>query len=467
MASHRTCIICGAPAKSNEHIFPAALGGRRTNRGIYCHDHNIAFGRLVTRLETQLAMMNGALEVRPDRKDKAKPYIFKDGDTRYRLIGADIQIDMPPPLDKAQLKSDMEIQLAVPSMDVAQRWVEENQSDKVRIEIKQAGAARTHYRTEGNRIRLAFGGCDFLQAVGYLALTFFAHSFPGAARQEGLKPFKAMLQRELKNDKANWQDELVWWDGRETSSVVGANPHEFGHVLAVGICGTTARAYAYVSFFSCLSFGVDLGAVEYDGEPRTVCTFINPLAERAGDSVTVAQDDVFNAEIGKPGICLHDMMHSGRAVKAVGRFQEKLHLRNAWEIVDAIMPRVPKQPSSEGLERFSEIVREHGQPLLNLLGVVVTGVSQEFTNYDHAQRALNKMVAKDESQDNGLAPEAWQALQESMKVIALAMHEIHLEGALDPQAVLSLFFGQPGIALITCKVVLPALLSLSPEKSLT
>lgn len=206
-------------------------------------------------------------------------------------------------------------------------------------------------------------------------------------------------------------------------------------------------------------------AVEYDGELRTVCTFINPLAERAEDSVTVAQEDAFNTEIGKPGLCLHDMMHSGEAVQAVGRFQQKLHLRNAWKIVDAIMPRVPKQLSSEGLERFSEIARENGQPLLNLLGVVVTGVAQEFTKYDHVQRALKKMVAKDETQDNGLAPEAWQALQESMKVIALAMHDIHLEGALEPKVVLSLFFGQPGIALITCKVVLPALLSLSPEES--
>ena len=73
MATNRACNICGEPAKSNEHIFPAALGGRRTNRGIYCHDHNTSFGKLVARLEPQLAMMNGALEVRPDRKDKANP----------------------------------------------------------------------------------------------------------------------------------------------------------------------------------------------------------------------------------------------------------------------------------------------------------------------------------------------------------------------------------------------------------
>jgi hypothetical protein len=39
----RTCIICGNRAGSAEHIFPAGLGGRRTNRGIYCGPHNNGF----------------------------------------------------------------------------------------------------------------------------------------------------------------------------------------------------------------------------------------------------------------------------------------------------------------------------------------------------------------------------------------------------------------------------------------
>ncbi|HKY52938.1 MAG TPA: hypothetical protein VJM08_01480, partial [Anaerolineales bacterium] len=286
MTTSRVCIICGEPAKSNEHIFPAALGGRRTNRGIYCHDHNIGFGKLVTRLEAQLAMMNGALEVRPDRKDKAKPYVFMDGDTRYRMTGSNIDIDMPAPLDLSQIQSNTEFQLAVPNMDVAKRWIEANQTDQVKLEIKHAAGTQTHYRTENNHIQLRFGGCDFLQAVGYLALTFFAHSFPDAARHEGLRGFKDMLQRDLQDDKANWDQELVWWDGREAALVVGQNPYDFGHVLAVGICDTTSRAHAYVSFFSCLGFGVDLGPVEYSGEVRTVCTFINPLADRAGESIT-------------------------------------------------------------------------------------------------------------------------------------------------------------------------------------
>jgi hypothetical protein len=32
----KTCIICGGRAGSGEHVFPAVLGGRRINNGIYC-----------------------------------------------------------------------------------------------------------------------------------------------------------------------------------------------------------------------------------------------------------------------------------------------------------------------------------------------------------------------------------------------------------------------------------------------
>lgn len=163
-----------------------------------------------------------------------------------------------------------------------------------------------------------------------------------------------MLQRDLQDDKANWNEKDVWWDGRDPIQVVGENPYEFGHVLAVGVCEATSRAYAYVSFFSCLGFGVDLGEIEYEGELRTMCTFINPLAEKAGDSVTEVRQNVFNSEIGKPGLSLYDMLHSGAAAKAVGRFQQKLQDRHENSVVDEILSQVPAQPmpSFDGVDRF-------------------------------------------------------------------------------------------------------------------
>lgn len=460
MATNRACIICGEPAKSNEHIFPAALGGRRTNRGIYCHDHNIGFGKLVVRLETQLAMMNGALEVRPDRKDTAKPYFFMDGDTRYRMAGSDIDIDMPPPLDMANIGTSTEGRLAVPSVEVAKRWVEANQTDQIKIDLKQTGASQTHYRTEGNRIQLRFGGCDFLQAVGYLALTFFAHSFPDAARHDGLKSFKEMLQRDLQDDKANWEQELVWWDGRETCAVVGDNPYDFGHTLAVGVCDVTSRAYAYVSFFSCLGFGVDLGPVEYSSNKKTVCTFINPLADRAVNSVTEVPQTTFNTEIGKPGVSLYDMINSGAASRALGRFQQKLHARHTDWVVADILSQVPPQPlpPSEGFEQFLAITQENGQSLFNLLREVVEGLTPTFVDHERVPQVLRSLIAKDGSRDSGLTPIAGQVLQLTMKLVALQMQRAHADGGLSDK-VSGLFFGGPGLELITRQVIQSILLA--------
>jgi hypothetical protein len=57
----RTCIICGGPTGSREHIFPAALGGRRTNKGIYCADHNNEYADLAGIISGQLACLTRIL----------------------------------------------------------------------------------------------------------------------------------------------------------------------------------------------------------------------------------------------------------------------------------------------------------------------------------------------------------------------------------------------------------------------
>jgi hypothetical protein len=65
----RDCIICAGPTGSREHIFPAALGGRRTNKGIYCGAHNEGFSPLAAILSNQLSVIDGLLVVRGDHSD--------------------------------------------------------------------------------------------------------------------------------------------------------------------------------------------------------------------------------------------------------------------------------------------------------------------------------------------------------------------------------------------------------------
>ena len=72
----KTCIICGRRAGSREHTFPAALGGRRTNKGIYCGTHNQGFSHLANIITQQLKSINALLVVRPDHEDRAEPFDY-------------------------------------------------------------------------------------------------------------------------------------------------------------------------------------------------------------------------------------------------------------------------------------------------------------------------------------------------------------------------------------------------------
>lgn len=79
--------------------------------------------------------------------------------------------------------------------------------------------------------------------------------------------------------------------------MVGENPYEFGQVIAVGVCKNTSRAVAYVSFFSCLSFGIDVGPVEPNSAAGYVRMFIDPTSDKAFGSVQDVKDPDFNPEL--------------------------------------------------------------------------------------------------------------------------------------------------------------------------
>lgn len=46
--------MCGQAAGSGEHVFPAALGGRRINKKIYCTKHDNGYSSLVADLASQV-----------------------------------------------------------------------------------------------------------------------------------------------------------------------------------------------------------------------------------------------------------------------------------------------------------------------------------------------------------------------------------------------------------------------------
>lgn len=223
----KTCIICGKRAGSGEHVFPAVLGGRRVNNGIYCHAHNQGFSPLAAIIGGQLKPINALLAVRPDHKDKAEPYSYTSPEGEDLII-FDGKVDraMPDPNNDASL-----------------------------------------------HVRLALGGDDGLRAVGYIALTFFAAHFQEHARKPELQPMKVFLQ-------SLGHNEFAWWELNAPAAGLPANPFPFGHSIVLTTSAATGRAAAYVSFFGELNFGIDFGAIPALSD-QTVIIFIDPHAEAA------------------------------------------------------------------------------------------------------------------------------------------------------------------------------------------
>jgi hypothetical protein len=203
----KTCIICGGRAGSREHTFPAALGGRRTNKGIYCGLHNQGFSHLAKIITQQLKSINALLAVRPDHEDSAEPFDYTSPEGEQLVI------------------FDGSVKRATPGT------------------------------TDNDpHVQLNLGGPDGLRSIAYIALTFFAHHFQDYARHSGLDAIKAFLLE-------NGDNTFVWWESPHAAAPLPSNPFPFGHTIALMTSATTQEATAFVSLFQSLNFGIHLGTL--------------------------------------------------------------------------------------------------------------------------------------------------------------------------------------------------------------
>lgn len=179
----RDCIICGKPAGSREHIFPAALGGWRTNKGIYCGPHNEGFSPLAAVLAEQLRAINALLSVRPDHSSTACALVV-DGPGGQALEVSGTKVKLAPPAVAAPIADGEVRELAFGSEAEAQEWVKRQKDAGYDVTLTKK-EWQTRYFAEPMHISLSLGGSEGLRAAGYVALTFFAHHFSALARDKG------------------------------------------------------------------------------------------------------------------------------------------------------------------------------------------------------------------------------------------------------------------------------------------
>ncbi|MDV9043407.1 HNH endonuclease [Stenotrophomonas sp. RAC2] len=288
------CIICGKPTETGEHVFPSALGGRRKDKGIYCKKHNHALGPHVDTLQTQLAIFNALLRVKPHRGDFKPAVILGSDDESYSIDGTEIG-HVP---DIAAILNEME--LGTPSL----LEIDPAHIPALKKHAKQIGLTLTatktkeplqKYVTEPYRFQIVLGGDDGMRSIAYLALTFVAHYWRDVARLPALAAIKDMLrsgdqyQEDDRLHSSALAGEFVYWSSVIESPPEAIHPTKLGHTIV--ICISRGRLLAYVSLLDALTFIVSLGDVGKHHADRTVIVHVDPLEENFGNDWKVLKLD--------------------------------------------------------------------------------------------------------------------------------------------------------------------------------
>jgi hypothetical protein len=399
----RTCIICGVAANSGEHIFPAALGGRRVNRGIYCGTHNNGFSGLANVLAQQLSVVNALLGVRPDHADRARVLNVTTPDGDDLIISAGSMT-----------------RASTSSVD----------------------------RDERMHLQLVLGGPDGLPAIGYVAMTFFAHYFQDEARQAGLNPVKAFVQ-------GHGENTFVWWESDATTYNLPANPFEFGHTIILTTSAATGEAKAVISLFQTLTFGIALGYVE-GAMDRTVVVFIDPHADHPPADTQQRISDTVELAVQRPDPMYAHLEQMVREGRGQGQLQDLFAKIEQWKFrteMASVLDRLNAAatlPIRERLREIQRIVEEQAARIYRLMNFVVKDFRNQAAGQDHVELVLAVLSAQVKLNDarDSLSEEAEIPFARAVAAFIAELNAKLTQGAIDMDYLWLLFSGGPGAHII-------------------
>lgn len=402
--------MCGEKAASREHVFPAALGGRRTNKGIYCSHHNNAFSKHAAKITEQLRHFNALLAVRPDHSKSAKPHQFTtEGGEQISVFNGEVRRVNPPI-------------------------------------VQRPGMITGH---------LEIGGPDALRAVGYIALTFFAHHYPDEARLPEFDEFKAFIEHETPN-------EYVWWEGPETGAALPLNPFPFGHTIMLMVSPGTGNVTVLVSFFQGMTFGVRLGCVPALAEHSTVI-FIDPHAENPPQDIQMQEANNCLLELEKPEPLqghLERMISENVVTDGISNLLNKI---NRWKFEGEVTPIVYRLNAvrthpialRKELEAALSELRSYVFLLLNYLAVNTPEHLSHIPGSDFFVEILQEIATLDASQDSGVSPIAEGSIFNAMDALIEEIEATLQLREIDIDYLWKLFRTSYGAGLIGPKVFAP------------
>jgi hypothetical protein len=445
----RTCIICGGRTGSREHIFPAALGGRRTNRGIYCDAHNNAYSGLADIISQQLAFFNAWLGVVGDHADGPTSVTMTDvaSGRELELSGGEVRFKDPLFLSETSADGQTTVALGFSSWKDATEWVRQQKKKGVDVRFTGEQLKRRYQAGTMHKGVLLGGTEEGLRAIGYIAQTFLAHEFPDEAR---LPAFQGIKDYTLKNIGADF----VWWDF-DPSTHLPPNAFPFGHRVIVGFDSVNGTAYARISLFSALNFAILLGNLTC-GMSRAVIIDIDPLAMSPPKEIVKSKQDgaagtVRRLDTATAGLA--EAIRTGCAQTQIDELMRRITEFRQQKEMDAILDRigdVATLPDAERDALFANIVAAEAQRILNLMDHVAADCKRRASNpAEHALAAfLQQCVVRDPMAVHGLSEEADRALAIASEALAKQMSADCKAGRLDRERLAMLIGGGPGAYLV-------------------
>lgn len=445
----KTCIICGGPAGSGEHTFPASFGGRRTNKGIYCTKHNNEFGRHVTALLDSMDIINAKLGVIPDRHDEVRPALAtaQDGE-RFLITKGSANIAPPLHLDKTpEIVGRVSLQRFA-NMEQARQWKAQQKGDGYAVTLGEPSEVKTLFVARPLNAVREFGSEPFMRAVVYLAVTFLAHAFPDLARSQSLAAARDLIENDgLVGDR-------VWWELPEVAARRSSNPFEVGHSVVIAPDQDGRRVVALISFYNALHLGVDLGELTgADCLTQRFTTHIDPMARRPPNDIQESRDDeqflvLSTRDVAKEYIRL---LATGQVPNPLGPVLKAADESERNEVAKALLPQLLDTVSLTGYERegrLNDVLATQEQCILNLMVEFVTSLQQEKSFPAPVHAIFGEFIALDENAPRGISVLSEAALGYATHALG-ARIEAHLEsGTLDVPVLAQLLGGNEGFRIV-------------------
>lgn len=448
-----SCIMCGNPAGSREHIFPAAFGGRRKNKGIYCEKHNNDLGHHVTELLKALSFFNASLGVRSDHYDIPQSHLIaQPNGQRLQLLHDNIEVAPPPHLSQTPEILGKKTVLEFSSIPQRDRWMEKQRKQGFQFQEASAGDSRTEYFVSPIMQRLTFGTDEFRCAIAYLGLTLLAHYFPDLARHDSLSSIKkCVLSEEPIDDR-------VWWVDPSKLNMPTVVSFPAVHSAVIQISGDTGLTTGIIWLFKHICLAVNLGVVPHT-QDELITTLFDPLAERPGpnkDLLEVSGGLLFavpSVEDGRNYLGKVINQEVQNPVSKILNEHREIHLAR---LVRDLLPRLQtaqNQNSAERLHLVRMIVDEQGQRILNLLKQGIDMFVEETDLPPIIVEALKQAVVEDNTTKHKLSEKSMGYLVLAKAAFLAELIQLLSTGALDEEKLALIFGDGLGIGTATQPVV--------------